>query len=67
MEKWFCLGGMGLAGLFLILFLLDLIIGIPFSSTSPTGKNPYFLVDLFGLLSSAILGYLGYNAYRDLR
>ena len=62
MEKWFCWGSMGVAGLLLLLFLLDVIPGlnIPFGGLSPT-------VDIVSIISCAILLYLGWNAYRDLR
>jgi len=30
MEKWFCLGSMGVAGLLALLFLLDMALGMPF-------------------------------------
>ena len=60
MEKWFCWGSMGVAGLLLLLFLLDVLAGIPFGGLSPT-------VDIVSVVSCAILLYLGWNAYRDLR
>jgi hypothetical protein len=61
MEKWMCYGALGVAGLMFLLFLLDLIIGIPF------GGSPFMMVDIFGLLASLAVGYLGYNSMRDLR
>ena len=60
MEKWLCWGSMGVAGLLLLLFLLDIITGIPFSKLS-------MFVDILGILACAIVVYLGWNAYRDLR
>jgi hypothetical protein len=60
MEKWFCWGSMGVAGLLLLLFLLDVITGIPFGGLSTT-------VDIVSIISCAILLYLGWNAYRDIR
>jgi hypothetical protein len=65
MEKWMCFGALGVAGLMLLLSILDLAIGIPFSG-SP-GGGPFFLVDIFLLLASLLVGYLGYNASRDLK
>lgn len=61
MEKWLCYGAMGVAGLMAIVFLLDLIIGIPF------GGKPFVIGDVLGLLASLIVGYLGFNASRDLK
>lgn len=60
MEKWFCWGAMGVSGLLLVLFLLDLFLGIPFM-----GLNVY--VDSIVLVCCLILFYLGWNAYRDIR
>lgn len=60
MEKWLCWGSMGVAGLLLLLFLLDLVLKIPFSGISPT-------VDIFGILASAVVLYLAWDASRDLR
>ena len=34
MEKWLCWATMGVSGLLLVLFLLDLILGIPFGGLS---------------------------------
>jgi threonine/homoserine/homoserine lactone efflux protein len=60
MEKWLCWGSMGVAGLLLLLFLLDLLFKVPFSGVS-TG------VDLFGIVAAAIVLYLAWDAYKDLR
>jgi hypothetical protein len=60
MEKWLCWASIGLAGLLLVLFLLDMIIDQPFG-----GVNP--IVDIFGILAGAVALYLAINAYRDLR
>lgn len=58
MEKWFCFGSMGAAGLVLVLFLLDLVLGFPFGGSS--------LIDIFGLITAGIVFFLGFDAYRDL-
>lgn len=60
MEKWLCWGSMGVAGVLLLLFLLDLIFGFPFGGVSP-------LVDIFSLLGAAIVLYLAWDASRDLQ
>jgi hypothetical protein len=60
MEKWLCWCSMGAAGLLLLLFLLDLILGFPFSGISP-------MVDIFGILISGLVIYLAFDAYKDLR
>jgi hypothetical protein len=60
MEKWFCWGSMGVAGLLLLLFLLDLFLGFPFGGISKT-------VDVLIILSCGVVLYLAYDAFRDLR
>ena len=59
MEKWLCWGSIGVAGLLLLLFLLDLFTGFPFYGISPA-------VDIMGAICCAVLVYLGWNALRDL-
>jgi hypothetical protein len=60
MEKWLCYGSMGVAGLLLLLFLLDVILGFPFGRVS-------IVVDIFGVLASGLVGYLAYDAFLDVR
>jgi len=68
MEKWLCLGSLGVAGVLLLVFLLDLLVGMPFSSGVPEGtSSPFFLVDLAGIVGSGIVGYLAFSALKDQR
>lgn len=60
MEKWLCWVSMGLAGLCLLLFLLDLFLGVPFGGISAT-------VDVLIILACGVVLYLAYDAFRDLR
>ena len=60
MEKWLCWGSLGVAGLMLLLFLLDLVVSIPFGGMSGS-------VDVFGILASGVVLYLAYDAMRDLK
>jgi hypothetical protein len=60
MEKGLCYGSMGVAGLLLLLFLLDALLGFPFGRSS-------IVVDVFGILASALVLYLAFDAFRDLR
>jgi len=60
MEKWLCWGSIGVAGLMLLLFLLDILLSFPFGGLSVT-------VDVFGILASALVLFLGWDALRDLR
>lgn len=61
MNKAMCYGALGVGALMLLVFLLDLIVKVPF------GGGPFLLVDIFGLLASGVVVYLGYNALRDLK
>ncbi len=60
MEKVLCWASMGVSGVVLLLFLLDLVAGIPFG-----GLN--FLVSLLGVLSAGIIAYLSWDAANDVR
>jgi hypothetical protein len=61
MNKGLCYGALGVGGLMMLLFLLDLVAGFPFG-----GEN-FATGDIFGLLASAVVVYLGWNALRDLK
>ena len=60
MDKWLCWGSMGVSGLLLLLFLLDLILSMPFGGISK-------VVDVFGIIASGIVLFLAIDAFRDLR
>jgi hypothetical protein len=60
MEKWMCWGSMGVAGLMILLFVLDLALSFPFGRVSRA-------VDILGLLGAAVVVYLAWDASRDLR
>ena len=59
MEKWLCWGSLGTSGVLLILFLLDMILGIPFGGIG-------IVVNLLGMLGCGLVGYLAWEAFRDL-
>ena len=61
MEKNMCYAALGVAGVMALLAVLDLALGFPF------GGSPFMLVDIFLLIASGIVAYLGFNALRDLR
>ena len=66
MDKWLCWSAMGVSGLFVLLFLLDLIfssLDVPFQ---PFG-GLYKEVDVLGAICGALLLYLSWNAWRELR
>ena len=62
MEKGLCYGALGIAALMLVVFLLDLFAKFPFG-----GWDVFGFVDVFGVLASGIVGYLAWNASRDLK
>jgi len=61
MDKILCYGSLGIAILMLLIFLLDLLAGFPF------GGGPFTTVDILGVLASAIVVYLAWNASKDLK
>jgi len=62
MEKYMCYGALGVAGLMVLIFLLDLIAGFPFG-----GVEAFLFADLFGLFAAGVVAYLGFNAMQDLK
>lgn len=64
MQKGLCYGALGVAALMLLVFLLDLFTGAVFGTK---GGNPFTTLDVFGVLASGIVGYLAFNASRDLK
>lgn len=63
MEKKLCIASMAVAGLLLLLFILDIIpgVGIPFG-----GGSTFLMIDIVGIIAGAILLYISWNALRDL-
>lgn len=60
MEKWLCWGSMGVAGLVLLLFVLDLVTGFPFKQVST-------LVDIVAILAAGAVLFMAWDASKDLR
>jgi hypothetical protein len=60
MEKWMCWGSIGVAGVLLLLFLLDLFVKIPFGGLDK-------VVDILAVLSCGVVLYLGWDALQDVR
>jgi hypothetical protein len=52
--------GMVVAGLVGLVFLLDLVAGIPFGGAS-------MMMNIGAIIGAAILGYLSWDAMRDIR
>jgi hypothetical protein len=60
MEKWLCWGSLGVSGILLLLFLLDMIIGIPFGGID-------WIVNIIGIIACGLVGYLAFESFKDLR
>jgi hypothetical protein len=60
MEKWLCWTSLGVSGLLLLLFLLDLFTNFPFGGISS-------FVDWVCILASALVLYLSWETLRDWR
>jgi hypothetical protein len=60
MEKWLCWGSLGVAGLLLLLFLLDMFISFPFGGIG-------WMVNIIGILSCGLVGYLAWESFKELR
>lgn len=59
MPKALCIVGMVIAVLIMALFLMDMVIGFPFSGSS-------FIMDVCFVTAAAALGYMSWSAYREL-
>jgi hypothetical protein len=60
MEKWLCWATMGVSGLLLLLFLLDVLTGVPFGGLSKA-------LDIILIVACGLGLYLGWDAFQDLR
>lgn len=58
LSKNLVFGSFFIAGFVAILALLDIFLSIPFAGSK--------LMDIMFVLSAAVVGYLGWDAYRDL-
>jgi hypothetical protein len=63
MEKWLCWASMGVAGLMLLLFVLDVLTGVPFGGSELSGMR---IVDIIGIVMSALLLYMSWDALRGI-
>ena len=55
-----CWGSLSVAGILLLLFIMDIITKFPFGGLSTT-------VDILGILAAVILLYLSFETLRELR
>jgi len=58
MQKALCMVGMAVAIILVIMFLLDLIAGIPFQKAS-------YLMDILMLVCAAGLGYVSWSTFQE--
>jgi hypothetical protein len=57
MPKALCIFGIVIAGLLLLIFGLDLVIGAPFGKASP-------VMDIGVVVSCSLLGYISWTTFR---
>ena len=60
MEKWLCWGSLGVAGLLLLLFLLDMFLSFPFGGVG-------YVIDIIGIIACGLTGYLAWESFREIR
>jgi len=65
-PKKLVIGSMIAAGLVALLALCDLIFKMPFSGTAE-GAQHVQMMDILFIVAAAIIGYLAYDSYRELR
>ena len=58
LSKNMIFASFGVAGFVAILALLDIILGVPFAGS--------MVMDILFLLSAGIVGYLGWDAYKEM-
>lgn len=58
LSKNMVFGSFGVAGFVALLALLDIILEVPFGRA--------MVMDILFILSAGIVGYLGWDAYKDL-
>ena len=65
MPRLLCLGGLVVAGLVFLLFLLDFVMSM--AGMGAIFRYPSFLMDITFMLCSAILGYLSWMSLKELK
>ena len=65
MPRMLCLGGLVVAGLVFLLFLVNFIMGL--GGMGALFNYRSMLMDLAFMLCSAILGYMSWTAFHELR
>jgi hypothetical protein len=72
MEKRLCFAAMGVAGVLFVVFLIDLVLGFRGTTflvgTAGTGTlKGGMWVDIIAMICCAIVGYLAWDSWQDLR
>ena len=65
MPRLLCLGGLVVAGLVFLLFLLDFVMSM--AGMGAIFRYPSLLMDITFMLCSAILGYLSWMSFKELK
>lgn len=60
MAKALTIFGMVVAGLLALVFIADMLVGVPFSGASWT-------MDIGAIIAACALGYLAWDAFRDAK
>ena len=58
LSKNMVFGSFGIAGFVAILALLDIVLQVPFAGS--------MVMDILFIISAGIVGYLGWDAYKDM-
>jgi hypothetical protein len=61
-PKKMVIGSLVVAGVVALAAICDLVLGVPFSGSEHTRT-----MDILFIIAAAIVGYLGWDAYKDLR
>lgn len=65
-PKKLVIGSMIAAALVALLAICDLVFNFPFSGTTD-GAQHVRMMDILFIVAAAIIGYLAYDSYKDLR
>ncbi|MCS6849881.1 MAG: hypothetical protein NZ700_01770 [Gemmataceae bacterium] len=67
MARWLCWGSMAVAGILAVLFVLDLVLAtMTLSPYLPFGGVSY-TIDVLGTVICALVFYLAWDAWQDIR
>ncbi|MBT5018586.1 hypothetical protein N9153_03785 [Planctomicrobium sp.] len=61
LPKQAVVASMVVAGLVALMAILDMVMGVPFSGSGNT-----FMMDIIFIICSAIVGYLAWDAFREM-